>query len=153
MKKFFLLLLAAGSLTAARGQNIVLGERVPELRTASWNDTRRPAETLPTLVLFLHPSADGAAGTVEEAAGLADRYAGKLNVVLLARQKPAEAAALLAPYADSPLLAAFDDTGRTFDAFGILYVPFGVLTDRKGRALWMGNPARLTPRVIEQYIR
>ena len=44
---------------------------------------------------------------------------------------------------------AFDDEGRSFAAYNVQYLPFGVLVTAKGRALWMGNPRQLTEAVIE----
>ena len=44
----------------------------------------------------------------------------------------------------------FDASGRSFSNFGVAYLPFGVLTDAKNRALWMGNSLQLTPAFIEK---
>ena len=51
------------------------------------------------------------------------------------------------------LECAYDADGRIFDAFGVTYVSFGVLTDAKNRALWMGNTLRITPDFIEQTVQ
>ena len=47
------------------------------------------------------------------------------------------------------LTVAFDDSGRSFAAYDVQYLPFGVLVSAKGRALWMGNPRQLTEAILD----
>ena len=44
---------------------------------------------------------------------------------------------------------ALDDEGKTFDAYGVKFVPFSVLLDAKGRVLWFGNSSRLTSQDLD----
>ena len=46
-------------------------------------------------------------------------------------------------------MVAFDDSGRSFAAYDVQYLPFGVLVSAKGRALWMGNPRQLTEAILD----
>ena len=38
---------------------------------------------------------------------------------------------------------------KGFTAFGVTYVPFGVLTDAKNRAVWMGNSLQFNEKLIQ----
>ena len=42
---------------------------------------------------------------------------------------------------------------KSFTAFGVSYLPFGVLTDAKNRTLWMGNSLQINEKLIEQSTR
>ena len=44
-------------------------------------------------------------------------------------------------------------TEKAFTAFGVTYVPFGVLTDARNRATWMGNSLQFNEKLIEQTTR
>ena len=58
MKKALLILLAVCGLglSLARAQNIILGEKVPELKPAGWIDNRHPQPAPITYVEFFHSS-------------------------------------------------------------------------------------------------
>ena len=56
---------------------------------------------------------------------------------------------IVRPYAEGNLTVAFDDSGRSFAAYDVQYLPFGVLVSAKGRALWMGNPRQLTEAILD----
>ena len=79
---------------------------------------------------------------------LARRQAGKVSVVLLSR----EGADKIVPLFEGTNYAfavALDDEGKTFDAYGVKFVPFSVLLDAKGRVLWFGNSSRLTSQDLD----
>ena len=58
MKKALLILLSAWILapSGAEAQNIILGEKVPELKPAGWIDNRHPQPAPITYVEFFHSS-------------------------------------------------------------------------------------------------
>ena len=78
---------------------------------------------------------------------------GRLRAVVVMRERTERALAMVAPYRSGRIGVAYDADGRIFDAFGVTYVSFGVLTDAKNRALWMGNTLRITPDFIEQTVQ
>ena len=47
----------------------------------------------------------------------------------------------------------FHSTNPACTAFGVSYLPFGVLTDAKNRTLWMGNSLQINEKLIEQSTR
>lgn len=150
MKKtvFLLLLALAAPFAVVRAQNIALGERVPELRVAAWLGGQQPAGAPLTYVEFFHSSNPGCIESLGRLRTLTNKFGTKLRVIVLAREKEETVAPLLTPYLSPRISAGLDPSGRIFAAFGVEYVPFGVLLDAKNRALWMGNTLQLNEKII-----
>ena len=55
---------------------------------------------------------------------------------------------LLRPCLAPRIAVALDTSGRGFAAFGVSYLPFGVLVDAKKRALWMGNTLQMNKQLL-----
>lgn len=151
MKKVWLfILLLTGIAATSRAQNIILGERVPELRVSAWLHDSAPAAAPLTYIEFFHTSAGTGCASLEHLQKISNKLGTKLRVIVVAREPEEKIAPLLTPFLSPRLGVALDPSGRTFTAFGVSYVPFGVLTDSKNRALWMGNTMQLTPQTIEK---
>lgn len=65
---------------------------------------------------------------------------------------PRENAPLLRPYLSERISVGLN-AEKSFTAFGVSYLPFGVLTDAKNRTLWMGNSLQINEKLIEQSTR
>lgn len=150
MKRILWLVAFALIPTVGAAQQIALGERVPELRPAAWLGDRQPDGAEMTYVEFFVASNPACRTSLERLKELTSKLGTKLRVVVVAREKEAQIAPVLAPYLSPRIGVALDTEGRVFAAYGVSYVPFGVLTDARNRALWMGNSLQLTEQVIEQ---
>lgn len=150
MKKILLILLATAALSPAWSQNIALGERAPEIKIQKWLDGREPAEAPMTYVEFYHSSNRASTSSIERLRKLSEELGDGLRVVILVREPERKIAQQLAPYLSPHLGVGFDPNGKLFAAYGVSYVPFGVLLGPRGRALWMGNTLQLTPEIIEK---
>lgn len=154
MKKVLLILLFAALLpfAAADAQNIALGERVPELKVPAWarrTETRSHAaadlrRVLPVVDAGWHPR------RLKQLRAMTDKLGTKLRVVVITQEKEDKIGPLLRPYLSPQISVAIDAGGKIFTAFGVQYVPFGVLVDSKNRALWQGNSLHLTPEIIDK---
>lgn len=152
MKKSSLILLLALLAPAAEAgaQNIALGERVPELKISEWLGDERPAAgKAPTYIEFFHTSNQSGTASLDHLEKLSRRQGTDLRIVVVAQEPKEKIARLLDPYLSPRICVALDPDGRIFRAFGVSYVPFGVLVDERNRALWMGNTLQLTPEIIE----
>ncbi|WP_302320194.1 hypothetical protein [uncultured Alistipes sp.] len=150
------LLISVLSLLAATGlrvQNVALGERVPELKSVEWLDGAAPAAAPLTYIEFFHSSNSEALRSLDRLKETVEALGGRLRAVVVMRERTERALAMVAPYRSGRIGVAYDADGRIFDAFGVTYVSFGVLTDAKNRALWMGNTLRITPDFIEQTVQ
>lgn len=151
MKRFLLAVIVPWVAAATAGaQNIALGERAPEPKVQSWLDDREPARAPLTYIEFFHSSNRASAASVERLQELARKSGGRLRIIVLVRESEEKIAPLLTPYLSARLGVGFDPAGRNFAAYGVSYVPFGVLLGARNRALWMGNTQQLTPEIIEQ---
>lgn len=151
MKSLLLILLTViTGIYGVRAQNIALGERVPELKIASWLDGRQPAPAPLTYIEFYHSSNKEGIRSLDRLKTTAGELGGRLRVVVVVQEKEDKVADVLLPYVSGQVGVGFDPSGRSFSNFGVTYLPFGVLTDAKNRALWMGNTLQLTPAFIEK---
>ena len=153
MKKALLILLSAWLLKPAdsQAQNIILGEKVPELKAAGWIDNRPPQPAAVTSVEFFHSSNPACITPLKRLRELSARPKPQLRVIVVTREDTARIAPLLRPYL-SERVSATIHAERGFSAFGVSYVPFGVLIDARNRAIWMGNSLQFNEQIIEQSI-
>ena len=153
MKKALLILLSAWILTpsGAEAQNIILGEKVPELKAAGWIDNRHPAPAAVTYLEFFHSSNPACIASLKRLKALASKPKSPLRVIVVTREDTARIAPMLRPHL-SERVSATIHAERGFSAFGVTYVPFGVLIDTRNRALWMGNSLQFNEKLIEQAI-
>jgi len=150
MRKAFLAGVAALTVAAAASaQNIALGERAPEPKVQSWLDDREPAEAPLTYIEFFHSSNKTALASVERLRQLSQKMGERLRIIVLVHESEEKIAPLLTPCLSRQLGVGFDPSGKSFSAYGVAYVPFGVLLGPRNRALWMGNTLQLTPEIIE----
>ena len=155
MKKVLLIwLLAAGFASAgATAQNIALGERVPEVKVPAWLRGGKPAATPGlTYVEFFHSTNPACKTSLERLKEITGKSGTKLRVIVVTKEDPAKIAPLLRPYLSERISVGLN-AEKSFTAFGVSYLPFGVLTDAKNRTLWMGNSLQINEKLIEQSTR
>ena len=154
MKKV-LLILSFAAVAAAGGaaaQNIVLGDRVPELKISKWLDDNQPEAAPATYIEFFHSSNPACIASLKRLKEITDKTGAKLRVIVVPKEDAAKVTPLLRPYLSKRIGAALG-TEKAFTAFGVTYVPFGVLTDARNRATWMGNSLQFNEKLIEQTTR
>ena len=140
MKRIFLALFLLSWTLGAASQNVALGEKTPDLKVKSWLDDRMPVPGRTFLLVFFHSTSRPAVESLAHLQELWRKFGDRVNVVVVVRESP---------YAEGNLTVAFDDSGRSFAAYDVQYLPFGVLVSAKGRALWMGNPRQLTEAILD----
>lgn len=150
----FLLAAATAALASVAGlgaQKLTIGERAPEMQAAQWL-TDKPAADKARFIDFYHSSSREAETLLSDMDRYARDFDGRLTVVVIAREPQDKVQGVLMK--DSPKYkVAIDDDGRTFAAFGVKVVPFGVLTDSKGKVLWFGNPAQLDAATLDKLLK
>lgn len=152
MKKNLLLILLALALpvASAMAQSIALGERVPEVKPSAWLGGQQPSVAAMTYIEFFHSSNPACITSLERLKSLTSKLGTKLRVIIVTQEKEEKVAPLLTSYLSPAMVVALDTQGRIFAAYEVTYVPFGVLTDAKNRALWLGNSLQLDEQVIEK---
>lgn len=152
MKKVLLILLfVTGICGAGFAQNIILGERVPDLKAVAWLDGRQPTPTPMTYIEFFHSANPSCVASIKRLNELTGRMQRPINIIVVTKEDPEKIAALIRPYLNEYLFVALH-ADKGFEMFGVVYVPSGVLVGPKNRALWMGNSFQFNERIIEQSI-
>lgn len=153
MKRILLALFLLSWSPTVAAQNVALGEKTPDLKVASWLDGRLPAQGRTTLLVFFHSASRPSVESLAHLQALGRAFGERMNIVVVAKERPESVEAIVRPYAGGNLTVAFDDGSRSFSAYDVQYLPFGVLVSAKGRALWMGNPRQLTEATVESNLR
>lgn len=153
MKKFLVTCLLAMFAAAAPAQTVALGERVPDLKIQTWLGDQQPPEAELTYIEFFQPSNSASLASLDNLQALSRKLGTKLHVVVVSREKESETITLLRPYVSEAMSVGIDPTGRAFSAFGIRYVPAGVLIDAKRKALWMGNSRQVNEQLLRKFLK
>lgn len=156
MKRVFLLLfalLACALYGSVRAQNIVIGEKAPELKNVVWLADKAPAAADYSLIVFFHSSNQSCFDSLDKVKGISEDLAPRLRVIVITQEEVDKIAPALTRYLSERFGVAFDHEKKIFANFGVQFVPFSVVTDVKNRVQWMGNPLILTHKLIYQIIQ
>lgn len=125
---------------AASAQHLALGERTPKIKTQQWLDGIVPQQTEYTYIEFVRSTTRPC---IESFLKIKEHITDRnipLGVIFIVCDEPSQADPRLRECLGGNVGALIDDTGRIFNDFGVRYVPYGVVVDRKRKALWFGNP-------------
>lgn len=156
MKRVFLLLfalLACALHSSVRAQNIVIGEKAPEIKNVIWLADKVPAAADYSLLVFFHSSNRSCFDSLDKVKKISEDLAPRLRVVIITQEELDKIAHALTPYLSERFGVAFDHEKKIFANFGVQFIPFSVITDAKNRVQWMGNPQILTHKLIYQIIQ
>lgn len=150
MKRVVLALMLLGlAVPALRAQNVLIGEKAPEIKSATWLEGRQPRPAPLTYIEFYHSTQPNGDESLAHLERLARKLGTKLRVVVVTNEKKESFAAVLLPYVTrNGNFGVILDGGRIFTAYGVSYLPFGVLVDAKNRALWLGNSLNLKEEIL-----
>ena len=112
----------------------------------------QPEAAPATYIEFFHSSNPACIASLKRLKEITDKTGAKLRVIVVTKEDAAKVTPLLRPYLSKRIGAALG-TEKAFTAFGVTYVPFGVLTDARNRATWMGNSLQFNEKLIEQTTR
>ena len=81
-----------------------------------------------------------------------------LNLIIMTKEKYGDAGVALTEHLEDRIGVAFDDNGRTFRYFGVKFIPFCVIRDKKGQrgqctsdsAGFQGCPCLCKPHLSDQ---
>ncbi len=124
----------------AQAQRVALGEKVPKIKIHAWLDNAVPKKAQYTYIEFVHSTTVPCIESFMKIREYSDRLGPRLGVVFITGEEPQNINVMLRDCIGEYVGTALDPTGEIFGAFGVTYVPFGVVVDSKGKALWFGNP-------------
>lgn len=152
MKKTLILLaliaLAAGE---AFAQKMVIGSRIPDLKTVRWL-TPAPKTDAPMLIEFYNPDNATSARFFPKLAGIRQKYGNGnagLQIVVLTRIKGPALEKLTADYGEAYYIGS-DPDGKVYQAFNVRFLPYAILVSSKGELYWQGNLGNITDAVLQK---
>lgn len=151
MKKLILTaLFAIAAVASSSGQKLMIGEKAPDLKIKEWIN-QSPAQGTARLIEFFHSANDQSHERLAVLDNYARKYSG-LTVILIAREDKPTIENTVAPSSRS-FPVGIDDSGKTFSAYSVQYVPFSVLVDGKGKVVWFGNSSSLKESSISNALK
>ena len=141
--------------SSAEAQRLRLGDRTPDISIGATLGT--PIDNILQkyiCMVFIHsesaPAVDAADRLCDELISAYDDMA----IVLLTAEEKTEDNALLNSFVSHNTSVAFDNNHHTFRSFGINYVPFGVIFDKKKQRIeWFGSLQHLDRRAITNILK
>lgn len=151
MNRFFTTLFASLLLAInVMGENVIIGDRLPDIDIRKWLMDIEPSDAEYTCYLFYHsqsPLCQKCLATLERSVAAHK----SLNMVIITKEEYGDAGVTLTRHLNDRTGVAFDDNGRTFRSFGVKYIPFCVIS-RKHKVVWCGNGNLLNDSMIEKIL-
>ncbi len=149
MKRIILILTAILATTLVDAQNIAIGERAPEIKAAAWLRGQQPQMPL-TYVCFVDSSNKSCTESLPYLSDLSNKFSTKLAIIIVTKEQAEQIEPLAGRFVGANFGVALDASGKIFSAYGVNYVPVGVLLDAKKHVTWMGSPRQLTPDLLNK---
>ena len=154
--RYFLTIVAAIAFmlasTSAKAQNIILGEKVPDSKIRSWLMDLQPDAADYTCILFHHSKSPQCQECLPRIKQVVKNSEGKLNLIIITKEDYNKAGVTLTEHLSDKVGVAFDDGGRTFLAYGVRFIPFCVIYDKKGYAVWCGHAKSFNEKTFDRIL-
>lgn len=155
MKKFlailiFTLVVAVAATPSSFAQNVATQERVPKIKLNNWLNGHIPVESDYTYLGFIHSASVPCIESTSHIISTAKQVG--MNVIIITKESQASLGNWLYKITDEPCVGVLHSSSAIFTNYGVEYAPFGVIISKKRRALWFGNPNRLTQKQIIEII-
>lgn len=145
MRKFYIITLLAllGTTLSASAQRVALEERIPKIKTNLWLDGKAPEKARYTYIEFVYSKTVPCIQTFLKIQEEQSLFGENLRAIIITKESPEQISDELRKCVTDYVNVAFDPEGEIFRAFGIHYVPFGIIVDHRRKAVWFGNPITL----------
>lgn len=141
-------------ISATQAQQIRLGHRIPDINTASEFGTEiKLIEHEYVCLIFVHSESLPCINAIEHYREVSQPLSSRMATVLITPEERSDDTDIIVRYANDHTSVAFDDEHRTFKAFGVDFVPFGVIYDTKHRrVLWFGSILQLHHEMLDELL-
>lgn len=140
------------STTAALAQNIIIGDKIPKIRSHAWLMDAEPDSAPYTCIIFYHSESDLCNAALRGVKQLCREYKGQFNIVIITKEDYSVAGVSLTSALDNYSGVLFDNEGRIFRDFGVKFVPFCVIYNSHREAVWCGNAATLNINIFRNIV-
>ena len=148
---FLVLLLLIIIPFSASAQKLMIGEKAPELKVTQWLNGEPKSDKTVYIVEFAHTTSQPSMSRLEKLNDLA-RSKPNINIILLFKESK-DIVQKHIKGTDNDFFVALDNEGKTFSAYGVNFVPFSVIINEKGHAIWFGNSHQLNDDIIRKVIK
>lgn len=152
MKQLFVIILAALVLPlTTQAQNVIVGDKTPDMHVRKWLMDTEPSEAEYSCLLFFHSRSHLCQQALTSLKRHISNYGDRLNLTIITKEAYEQAGVALTEHLKERIGVAFDDNGKTFRDFGVKFIPFCVITHKK-RVVWCGNGALLNDETMSKII-
>ena len=152
MKTYFLLLLFSIAISLpASAQRLMIGEKTPDLKITEWMKNKPQSGKTMYIIEFAHTTSPPSMSRLQKLNNLT-KAKPEINVILLFKENK-ETVHNHIKHIDYEFFVALDDNGKTFSSYGVNFVPFSIIVDKKGNAIWFGNSELLTDNIITKALK
>ncbi|MDO5496757.1 MAG: hypothetical protein Q4F45_02645 [Alistipes sp.] len=136
----------------AQGQNVIIGEKIPTIKSGTWLMDAQPEEATFSCIIFYHSESKLCQESLKKMITLCQEYPGQFNLTVITKEEHDTAGVTLTSLLSDYTGILFDESGTIFKNFGVKFLPFSVICNSKGRVLWCGNPATLNIDVFKNIV-
>lgn len=134
--------------TNLQAQKLVIGSTAPPLKEVKWlSNPPQPGKVY--LIDFYQDSNPTCKQFFSKLKPLWQTYPDKIAIIILTRDDNDAIKELVKNFGDHYSFG-YDATGGVFSSYGIKYLPSTLLTDSKGKILWMGNLGNLPQSTLDK---
>lgn len=128
------------AMTSAEAQNIRLGEKIPDISVVSeLGSELKLGKKEHVCMIFVHSQSVPCVIALTEMEDIRDTLIENFDVVLITSEQSDIEAEIMERLNTKGMTIAYDNDRETFKSFGINYVPFAVIFDkRRCRVQWFG---------------
>lgn len=155
MKKILFSIVAVLMLSiSVNAQQISVGSKAPALSNIEWIGGKQPVDLKkPMFIDFFATWCGPCRKVMPHLEELAKEYSGKVNFVVLSNEDVTKMQSFFGDVSSKPFFVGVDTKGVMFTAYGIKTIPHGVLIDKSGKVVWMGNSAALTNVILDGVVK
>lgn len=155
MKKIFTSIIVALLLTTiTNAQGLKVGDKSPIMTNIEWIGNKQPTVLKkPMFIDFFATWCGPCRKIMPHLEGLAKEYKDKVNFIVLSNEETTKLQDFFGNVNSKPFFVGIDTKGAMSTAYSIKTIPHGVLIDKTGKIVWMGNSAGLTKELLNSVIK
>lgn len=132
-------------------KRMAVGDKTAGITATEWLKGFSPSN-VPVYINFFSLNSAQSKDEMQQFEHFAAAYKDKIAFVLITKDEKEKMKGYLEGTAPS-YSVALDGNGQTFGDYGVMYVPFGVLIDAKGRFVWQGKTSQLNDQILEKALK
>lgn len=151
-KVLIILFTLLSSTTTLFAQNVIIGDKIPKIKSNAWLMDAEPDTAPYTCIIFYHSESELCNMALHKVKELCREYKRVLNIVIVTKEDYSIAGVALTSALDNYTGVLFDNGGRIFRDFGVKFIPFAVIHDSKHKIVWCGNATTLSKDIFRNIV-